>query len=85
MEYNESSDTYVIRERENRSTTYRIEIRIGYPDEEKGNWDGKDCTLDRLVLLGGEGEERERLEEEELLRLVSTMVVGSGAGPFRGG
>ena len=81
----ESSDTYVIRERENRSTTYRIEIRIGYPDEEKGNWDGKDCTLDRLVLLGGEGEERERLEEEELLRLVSTMVVGSGAGPFRGG
>lgn len=32
-------------------------------------------TLDRLVLLGGEGEERERLEEEELLRLVSTMVV----------
>lgn len=73
--------------RENRSTTYPsgIEIRIGYPDEEKGNWDGKDCTLDRLVLLGGEGEERERLEEEELLRLVSTMVVGSGAGPFRGG
>jgi len=30
------------------------------------------------VLLGGEEEERERLEEEELLRLVSTMVVGCG-------
>lgn len=38
-------------------------------------------TFDRLVLLGGEGEERERLEEEELLRLVSTMV---GCGGFWG-
>jgi len=59
-----------------------------YPDEQKGNWQkskrwvagrgSKDCTLDLLVLLGGEEEERERLEEEELLRLVSTMVVGCG-------